>query len=136
MPGNLQVSYLTASSLGIVSLELSTLTATTVNVTNSLAVSGSATLHGSLLLASDNVFSITRTQQSSGKGHSTVLLGQSGQSGSTGGDIVIDAGTGATAGSVIIGANAQKITLGSSGHTVSVQGQLAADSLRVEQNIE
>jgi hypothetical protein len=89
---------------------------------------GSVALVGSLLLGADAVYTVQRRAHSTSAGKSTYVLGQGAGSGtSLGGDLVVDAGTGGTTGTVRVGPLASAITIGSVARTATVLGGLVAN---------
>jgi hypothetical protein len=104
-------------------------TGKTVSVLGGLAVADSARLQGaSLVLGADAAMTVSRPAHSTQRGSSTYLAAQAGASGSAGGDMVINAGTGAVAGSVLIGASSESVALSQAGKTTAVRGSLAVSS--------
>ena len=96
---------------------------------SSLTIAGSSQLVGTLLLGGDAPFTVGRAMPTAarGPGRSTFVLGQRSNGASAGGDLHIDAGTGGTAaGSLLLGAASQAITIGVSGKTVSVLSHMDA----------
>ena len=59
-------------------------------------------------------------------GRSTYLLGQTAHASLTGGDVVVDAGTGISNGRVVIGPNANSVSIGLVGKTTTVNGHFTA----------
>jgi hypothetical protein len=103
---------------------LGSLTANGISTGAPLTVIGSSVLAGSLLVGNDNAFTMARPVRAvSANGLATVLLGQnSGHPACVGGDLVMDAGAGFSAGTVYIGTASQALVLGATGKTVSTLG--------------
>ena len=104
-------------------------TAASLSTTGSATVAGTVVVAGGITLGSNAAYTITRADQTNAvRGSNTYVLGQfAGHAASQGGDILLDAGTGAAGGVVRIGTTtAASVSVASVGRTTSVLGPLAA----------
>ena len=104
-----------------------------LSTAGTVSVGGSATMVGSILLGGNSAYTMARaTNTASTNGFATVLIGQrAGHAQSLGGDLILEAGTGGTAGVVRVGQLASAVLLGSATAPVTASGAFAADSVTV-----
>ena len=136
--GNLAVNAVSVTAL-LRSADISAsgaVTAATSLTTGALsaataAVSGSVTIGGSILVGGASAVTIGRPANTvTANGQSTYILGQD-RTGGVGGDLLLDAGTGAAAGNVKIGHFSTGVTMGDPARVVTVRGHLAANTASV-----
>ena len=108
-------------------------TSSAISASGTVTARGSMLLAGSMQLGDDSMFTISRTVYSlSSNARSTFVLGQpAGHQLSSGGDLILDAGTGATAGTLRLGTASGSVLIGSLLRTTQVAGSLVANTASV-----
>jgi hypothetical protein len=99
---SLAVNGITTGPLSATVFSVGVMSASGSVTADALSTASAITVGGSLQLGADTLYTIGRRTASAARGRTTLLRGQIGASGSTGGDLALEAGSGTTAGTVIV----------------------------------
>ena len=96
----------------------------TTSAQGNVAVSGALSVGGSVSLGGDGVFVMRRASRSAnGDAAATQIQGQSASA--RGGDLSLDAGTGATGGQVLLGTSSGGVVIGAPNASIVMQGRMS-----------